>query len=239
MYGKHLETAYWAVLQELTIGDAIPTEALQAAWPAYERAWNDKRLAGAVLHSALHSANWDWPAWYSFAKTVKGMTLERERARWAKMTPSGVLHCLSDSALAELCTANDVGVTADALRFKLVGAVVRKIGKAEIEAAIAGFRLSTLREHESLVRRKMTPFLVSRMASVAHAAFRRDQMRDPEFLSAMPIVKFRWGGDGLKWHPVTCRRFDGRCLPHAKAQTSFPALPCESLMCRCELFAHG
>lgn len=87
-------------------------------------------------------------------------------------------------------------------------------------------------------RRRMAVQLAGRITTVAYAEFRYEQLGCHDLQVFRPNLTLRWIGTlGLDVHPVACQAHDGKTLPYALALREFPHLPCDSLICRCELEA--
>ena len=232
MRDELVEIAFWSVVKDVSATTAIPVAVFDEALPIFLGATGASRKAGAVLFDALSAFNWDWPAWYFYAKKEGYDTISDIAASVCDLGANKLFAQLSVPDLKRISVESGVKLQSGATKAGLVDSLA-----SSSNAAWFGGMLDDLhkRQHQILTKQarlKMSEFLATRMMSVAHNMYRYEQLRELDADCRGTTWRFVWCG-ATRDAPRVCKKFDGVRLPRAQAMKRFPTLPCKFLQCGC------
>lgn len=231
MYEDHLEAAYWSVVKDLT-PDTLPISVLENARSEFlGQLGSGSAAAGKVLCKYLKGVEWDWPAWWSFAKLEGYDTLACIAKTVEKMRPSDLLSTAGKSELILLCRQHGVHVSSASTKLIIIKALSGN--SADIQSISAPLSARLFAKLQAKCRDRMAMYIAMRVSAIAYNADRYEQLSDPEFIALRPNWRFIWAND--YGTPKACKKFDNKVLPVVEARHLFPHLPCEYLNCRCRL----
>lgn len=223
----NIEIAYWAVVKNLEPGAEIPVAVLEKARP-YFIAESGSSRAGEVIYQHLRGISWDWPAWYQFAKVTGRKTLRDISSSVASLEPHKVFMMCTISALKAIAREADIKLPGSAGKPEIASTLSAEID-SRLEKFVSTVRCEIVAQEHDKCRREMARFIGVRIMCVTYNMDRYEQ------LSEFPYWGFTWGGGTDAGTPASCRRFDKGILPVGQAQSDFPILPCDHLLCNCHI----
>ena len=227
-----MEIAFWSVVKDVSATVAIPVAVFDEALPIYLGAAGASRKAGAVLFDALSAFDWDWPAWYFYAKKEGYDTISDISTSICDLGANKLLAQLSVPDLRRISVESGVKPHTGVTKAGLVDLLASSSNTAWLGGILDDLRK---RQHQVLttqVRLKMSEFLATRIMSVAHNMYRYEQLRELDADCRGTTWRFVWCG-ATHDAPRVCKKFDEVRLPRAQAMRRFPTLPCKFLQCGC------